>query len=267
MTSTQTTDNNPVISVTQLGMAFGDQAAIQRIDLRVEAGELVAVLGPSGCGKSTLLNILSGLQEPTQGSLSVLGRPMYEGGITPRLGYVFQEHRLLPWRTVEDNLKFVLRATDIPESEWDGIIDELLEMLHISQHKHRWPMWLSGGERQRVSIARALAVRPPFVLMDEPLSTLDEVTARTLRQELVEVWEKTGQTMIYVTHSIREAVFLADRILILSRGPARVFEDFRVPIERPRDYDDPQISQVEAEIVDKVLDVWGIGQTATSEAG
>lgn len=267
MATTTTADKQPVISVADLGMRFGDQTAIQRIDLRVEPGELVAVLGPSGCGKSTLLNILSGLQEPTQGNLSVLGRQMYEGGATPRLGYVFQEHRLLPWRTVEDNLKFVLRPTDIPESQWDDIIDDLLDMLHISQHKHRWPMWLSGGERQRVSIARALAVRPPFVLMDEPLSTLDEVTARSLRQELVDVWQRTGQTMIYVTHSIREAVFLADRIIILSRGPARVFEDFKVPIERPRDYEDPRISQVESEIVEKVLDVWGIGRAGSLEDG
>ena len=259
MTTTETMPTSSVIDVTGLGVAYGDHTAIERIDLTVRPGEFVAVVGPSGCGKSTLLNVLSGLQAPTRGALAVEGRPMYQGDDRrPRLGYVFQDHRLLPWRTVEANIEFVLQATDIPRPEWDGIIDELLRMLHIDRYRGQWPMRLSGGERQRVSIARALAVRPPFILMDEPLSTLDEVTARSLRQELVSVWQRTAQTVVYVTHSIREAVFLADRIVILTRGPARVFEDFEVPIERPRLYEDPRIAEVEAEIVERVLEPWGL---------
>jgi len=246
-----------VLHVEDLGVSFGGLEAIAKIDISVARGEFIAILGPSGCGKSTLLNVLSGLLPPTRGTVSVEGRPMYRPeSEAPHVGYVFQEHRLLPWRTVKQNLELVLASSKVPQDRWDDNIDNILETLHISRYKDSWPLRLSGGERQRVSIARALLVEPAYVMMDEPFSTLDELTARTLRQELIEIWQRTGTTIVFVTHSIREATFLADRIVILTRGPALVDDSYTVPIDRPRTYEDPRIGQIEAEIVERVLSVW-----------
>lgn len=253
-------DAQPVLAVEDLGVSYGSQQAVGRLDFAIHKGEFVAIVGPSGCGKSTMLNVISGLLQPTRGIVKVEGDQLYlANSAAPRLGYVFQAHRLLPWRTVKQNLEIVLAASDVPKAQWDADIDRILDVLQISQFKNAWPMKLSGGQRQRVSIARALLVQPSYILMDEPLSTLDEVTARTLRQELVNIWQQTGQTIIFVTHSLREAAFLADRIIILSRGPSYVLEDFHVPIARPRLYDDPRIGQVEAEIVERVSGPWGLG--------
>ncbi|MEQ8965703.1 MAG: ABC transporter ATP-binding protein [Azospirillaceae bacterium] len=253
----------PVLEVQGLTVTYPgtDRLAIERIDLQVAKGEFVAVVGPSGCGKSTMLNVLSGLMAPTGGRVAVDGAPIYGSGATPpHLGYVFQGHRLLPWRTVRQNLELVLAASDVPREKWEANIDAILDILHIAEFKESWPLRLSGGQRQRVSIARALLVEPSYILMDEPLSTLDEVTARRLRQELTGIWARTGSTIVFVTHSIREAVYLADRIVILTRGPASVVRDFAVPIERPRAYEDPAIGQVEAEIVEQVMEAWGLAE-------
>lgn len=256
-----TSANETVLKVENLSVSYGASRAIERLDFEIRRGEFVAILGPSGCGKSSMLNVLSGLMAPTTGLVEVDRLPLYDPGRreAPRLGYVFQTHRLLPWRTVRQNLELALSASDVPKAEWAGDIDRMLEALHIAQFRESWPLQLSGGQRQRVSIARALLVRPSYVLMDEPLSTLDEVTARSLRQELTAISARTNATVVFVTHSIREAVYLADRILILTRGPARVFENYVVPIERPRDYDDPRIAEVEADIVARVQEPWGLG--------
>ena len=242
--------SNPcVLNAIDLGVSYGDSTAIARLDFNVRRGELVAILGPSGCGKSTMLNVLSGLRAPTRGQILVDGEELFTAqSKRPRLGYVFQAHRLLSWRTVRQNFEIALAASEVPRETWDERIDEILSILHISKFKDAWPMRLSGGQRQRVSIARALLVDPSYILMDEPLSTLDEVTARALRQELTTICQRTNATVVFVTHSVREAVYLADRILILTRGPAEVFEDFTVPIDRPRDYDDKRIGEVEAAI-------------------
>lgn len=258
-----TRESDIVLQVEDLGVSYGEQEAVARIDLTVSRGEFVAVVGPSGCGKSSLLNVLSGLLPPTRGAVSVEGRPLYgPESVAPHLGYVFQGHRLLPWRTVKKNLELALAGSGVPRERWDEKIDNLLEILHISRFKNSWPLRLSGGERQRVSIARALLVEPSYILMDEPMSTLDEVTARTLRQELTDIWKRTGSTIVFVTHSIREAVFLADRIIILSRGPATtVLDNYTVPIERPRAYEDLRVDKVEVEIVERVLEAWGLEKT------
>ncbi len=253
-----------VLSVKGVGVAYGDREAIRNHTFDIRKGEFIAIVGPSGCGKSTMLNVLSGLLPPTVGSVSVEDKQLYgPEHQDPRLGYVFQAHRLLPWRTVKQNLELVLASTSIPKDQWDADIDRMLDILQIKQFKNTWPLKMSGGQRQRVSIARALLVQPSFILMDEPLATLDEVTARTLRQELITIWERTGQTIIFVTHSLREAVYLADRIIILSRGPSSVFMDYKVPLARPRPYEDPQIGQIEAELIEKVLVPWGLSQPDT----
>jgi NitT/TauT family transport system ATP-binding protein len=243
----------------------GEHLALDGVDMDVSENELVAVLGPSGCGKSTLLQVLSGLLHPVAGTARVDGKDMTgSGSDRPRVGYVFQDHRLLPWRTVAGNLELVLQAAGIPKAEWNGRIDRYLDILQIGRFRDAWPMRLSGGQRQRVSIARALAIDPAVVLMDEPFSTLDEVTARTMRQQLVDLWQESSRTIVFVTHSIREAIFLADRVVILTRGPARLLADVAVPIERPRRYEDAEITELESHIVDQVMGVWGYEEPAAA---
>lgn len=254
-----TQNSHSVLRVEDLGISYGNSEAVRRLDFDIKRGEFVAILGPSGCGKSSMLNVISGLNAPSRGRVYVEDEALFTPqSKAPRLGYVFQSHRLLPWRTVKQNLEIALAASDVPRGEWDANIDEILSILHIAQFKNSWPMRLSGGQRQRVSIARALVVRPAYILMDEPLSTLDEVTARSLREELTGICQRTGVTVVFVTHSIREAVFLADRILILTRGPGQVYEDYTVPLARPRDYDDPRISEIEADVVRRVQAPWGL---------
>jgi NitT/TauT family transport system ATP-binding protein len=170
---------------------------------------------------------------------------------------MFQDSRLLPWRTVRDNLHIALEAADIPEEQWAAKVADLLRMLRIEAFADSWPLNLSGGQRHRVAIARALAIEPAFILMDEPFSTLDEVTARFLRTELLDVWQRTGTTIVFVTHSIREAVFLADTVNLMTKGPGQVFEARRIPVPRPRAYEDPKLAEVEGAIVETVLEAWG----------
>ncbi|WP_434286892.1 ABC transporter ATP-binding protein [Celeribacter sp. SCSIO 80788] len=255
-----TQDPRPsVLKAVNLGVSYGESEAVAQLDFDIRRGEFVAILGPSGCGKSSMLNVISGLRAPSKGRVLVEEEELFTArSKPPRLGYVFQSHRLLPWRTVRQNLEIALAASEVPRNTWEARIDEILAILHISQFKDAWPMRLSGGQRQRVSIARALLVDPSYILMDEPLSTLDEVTARSLRQELTGICQRTNATVVFVTHSIREAVFLADRILILTKGPARIFEDYKVPLERPRDYDDARIAEVEADIIRRVQAPWGL---------
>jgi NitT/TauT family transport system ATP-binding protein len=258
--------SHPYIDVEGLKVSYdGRHLVLDGVDMEVNRDQFVAVLGPSGCGKSTMLQVLSGLLRPVAGTATIDGKDMTRSDSDrPRVGYVFQDHRLLPWRTVAGNLKLVLEASRIPKAEWDARIDRYLEILQIGRFRDSWPMRLSGGQRQRVSIARALAIDPAVVLMDEPFSTLDEVTARTMRQQLVELWQESSRTIVFVTHSIREAIFLADRIVILTRGPARLLEDVAVPIARPRRYEDAEITELESEIVDRVMGVWGYEEPAAA---
>ncbi|WP_226552919.1 ABC transporter ATP-binding protein [Celeribacter naphthalenivorans] len=254
-----------VLKAVNLGVTYGQSEAVAQLDFDIKRGEFVAILGPSGCGKSSMLNVISGLRAPSKGRVLVEDEELFTAqSKPPRLGYVFQSHRLLPWRTVRQNLEIALAASQVPRGTWEARIDEILSILHISQFKDAWPMRLSGGQRQRVSIARALLIDPSYILMDEPLSTLDEVTARSLRQELTGICQRTNATVVFVTHSIREAVYLADRILILTKGPARIFEDYKVPLERPRDYDDARIAEVEADIIRRVQAPWGLAMREES---
>lgn len=248
----------PFIDVQELAVSYdGEKLAVQDIDLQVGEQEFVAVLGPSGCGKSTLLQVLSGLLRPHAGQASIGGRDVTSSTGTPsRIGYVFQDHRLLPWRTVAQNIEIVLASAGVPRAEWPARIDRYLAMLKVEGHRDKWPLRLSGGQRQRVSIARALAIEPAVVLMDEPFSTLDEVTARQMRQQMGELFVEQPKAVIFVTHSIREAVFLADRILILTPGPARVLQEVEVPLARPRSYEDAELATIESRIVNLVVDLW-----------
>jgi NitT/TauT family transport system ATP-binding protein len=237
----------------------GTTLALADMDLVASRGDFVAVLGPSGCGKSTLLHAMSGIVQLQAGEIEIGGHAVQGsmGSDAPLIGYVFQDHRLLPWRSVAQNISIVLHANGVPSLEIEGRIDRYLKMLQIERLRDAWPMRLSGGQRQRVSIARALALQPAVVLMDEPFSTLDEVTARLMRQQLAALWLESGQTIVFVTHSIREALFLANRVYVLTKGPARVMEVVDIPMERPRRYEDPRLTELEGQIVDRVMSVWG----------
>jgi NitT/TauT family transport system ATP-binding protein len=249
------------VNVSSVSVAYRpEHPVLQDVSLGVSPGEFVCILGPSGCGKSTLLSVLSGLHEPQHGDVTVAGHDLYgtsaENGERPRLGFVFQDPRLLPWRTIYENIAFALTAAGVPKAEHEERILKFLRMLRIEEFRDSWPLNVSGGQRQRAGIARALAIDPLYVLMDEPFSTLDEVTARTLRQELLSVWQDTRTTVIFVTHSIREAVFLADRVFIMAAGPGRLHSVREIELPRPRSYEDPRLTEIEASIVDDVLGMW-----------
>lgn len=256
-----TTSPEDYVSVSHVSVAYrADQPVLTDVSLGVSPGEFVCVLGPSGCGKSTLLSVLSGLLEPQEGDVTVAGQDIYgssaEQGERPRLGFVFQDPRLLPWRTIYENIAFALTAAGVPKAEHEERILKFLRMLRISAHRDSWPLNVSGGQRQRAGIARALAIDPLYVLMDEPFSTLDEVTARALREELLSVWQDTRTTVIFVTHSVREAVFLADRVFIMAANPGRLHSVREIDLPRPRSYEDTRLTEIEASIVDDVLGVW-----------
>jgi len=239
----------------------GNQA-LADLSLTVESGELACVLGPSGCGKTTTLQVLSGLAAPQSGTVTIGGQEIRGGGRSNRAnevrcGYMFQDGRLLPWRTVRQNLEIAMRAADIPKATWDNKIRELLELVSIPECENAWPLNLSGGQRQRAALARALAIDPQVLLMDEPFGTLDEVTARGLRLELLRIWQTTGITIVFVTHAIREAVFLADVVYLLTDGPGRLLEEVPIDLPRPRTYESPELADVERSVTELALREWG----------
>jgi ABC-type nitrate/sulfonate/bicarbonate transport system ATPase subunit len=214
----------------------GERLALSGIDLRVAHGEFVCLLGPSGCGKTTLLNILSGLDAADRGRVTVRAA---HGG-RPVLGYVFQQSRLLPWLSVHDNLRFVQERGGA-DARRD--VDYWLERVGLAGRGDDYPRQLSVGQQQRVAVARALLIRPDVLFMDEPFSSLDELTATSMREELLDLWQEIGATVVFVTHNPMEATFLADRIVVMTAGPGRIVADYRVSdlVPRPRDGDDPRL--------------------------
>lgn len=236
------------IDIRGLRKVFGGAqptVAIDDISFTVADGEFVSVVGPSGCGKTTLLNIISGVEPVTAGTVR-LG-----DGSDVRIGYVFQEPRLLPWRRVVDNILYVMDARGKPTRRKAV---EFLRMVGLEPVAKRWPNQLSGGMQQRVGIARALAVDPALLLMDEPFSHLDAMTARSLRQQLQDIWLQTGLTGLFVTHDIAEAVQLSDRIVVLARG-GTVREIVTIDLDRPRLPSDPRVGMLQAEIMGRFDDV------------
>ncbi len=234
------------IQVTQVSRRFAlhggkSFTAVDNASFSVSPGEVVGLLGPSGCGKSTLLNIIAGLDHGFEGSVTIQGRPIAQqlaAGF--RVSYVFQEARLLPWLTVERNLAFVLEAGGFSRSEWAGRIERVLDAVGLSAFAGYYPSQLSGGMQQRASIARAFCVDPDILLMDEPFSALDELTARKLRQSLLSLWERFRTTVVFVSHNAHEATFLADRLIMLGQGRITGEIDLTA-LQRPRAFDDTQL--------------------------
>ena len=204
--------------------------AIDGLTCQVEQGELVTVVGPSGCGKSTLLNIVAGLVKPTAGQVFVGGRLVEKPG--PDRGMVFQELAILPWRTVESNIGHGLEIRGVPKGERQEVVRRFVELIGLQGFERKYPHELSGGMRQRVAVARTLAADPEVILMDEPFAAVDAQTRITLQEELLAIAGRTGKTILFVTHSVDEAVFLGDRVLILSRRPGRIKESVQVDVPR-----------------------------------
>jgi len=209
--------------------------ALTGIDLEIGSKEFVSLIGPSGCGKSTLLRVVGDLISPTAGTVEVNGKPAHEARIGREYGMVFQAPVLFDWRTVEANVRLPLEVTDYPKSKRDALVREKLELVELSGFLSHYPHQLSGGMQQRVAIARALALQPSLLLMDEPFGALDEMTREHLNSELLDIWSETGTTVIFVTHSIPEAVFLSSRVVVMSPRPGRIAETIDIDLPYPRD--------------------------------
>jgi NitT/TauT family transport system ATP-binding protein len=213
---------------------------LDRINFGIAHGTFNSILGPSGCGKSTILNLIAGLDQHTSGSLLVAGKP--------RIGFVFQQPCLLNWRTIVENVELPLESEAMDAAERRRIANRYLGLVGLRGYENYYPLKLSGGMQQRASIARALAIEPEILLMDEPFSGLDEWTARKMRQELMRIWQETRKTIVFVTHSISEAVFLSQQILIVSPKPAKVFKTVSVDLPYPRDYGNLQLFEIETRL-------------------
>jgi len=230
------TVNEPIISVRDLGIGFpGKQRAepiqvLRSVNLEVRRGEFVCIVGPSGCGKTTLLNIIAGFIRQSKGEILVQGTPVT--GPDPKRIFVFQDNGVFPWLTVEQNIGFGLSRR--PRDERRGIVHHYVQMVGLTGFERAYPRELSGGMRQRVEIARALAPNPEIIYMDEPFGALDAQTRGEMQQLLLRIWDETASTILFVTHDVEEAIYLADRIFIMSAHPGTIVEDLQVPFERPR---------------------------------
>jgi NitT/TauT family transport system ATP-binding protein len=244
----------PQIHVSGVSKVFGEGpstvVALQDINLDISAGEFVCILGPSGCGKSTLLNAIAGFSLPTRGVVEVSRVPVTTPG--PDRGMVFQEYALFPWMTVEGNIAFGLEIRGMAKAQIKAKVDDLLDMLGMKEFRHRFPKDLSGGMRQRVAIARILALDSPIMLMDEPFGALDSLTRRSLQDELLRIWRTVGKTVVFVTHSIEEAIYLGTRVVILTYRPGTIKQDLTIDLPYPRDSNSVAFNAIKRDLAEIV---------------
>ena len=240
----------PKIVVRELSKTFPDgrggaRRVLDHVSFVLENGAFVSIIGPSGCGKTTTLNIIAGLVPPDAGQVELSGRAVTSAASQrTAVGYVFQQPRLLNWLTVRQNIEFALEAGEVARAEWPRRVQESLRLVGLTDYHATYPLRLSGGQQQRTSIARALAIDPDVILMDEPFSHLDEITSARLRTELMEIWARTGSTILFVTHDISEAVLLSDRVIVLGRG-GRVLADEKIDVPRPRGGEEDRLFEIE----------------------
>jgi NitT/TauT family transport system ATP-binding protein len=242
-----------------VGKRYGSGAkvteALRGVDLKLHDGEFVSLIGASGCGKSTLLRIVAGFERATSGSVSVRGMPVARPG--PDRGVVFQDYGLFPWLTVAANVAYGPRQRGIPKGDVDAIVERFVNMVGLAHFRDRYPSELSGGMQQRVAIARVLANDPAVLLMDEPFGALDSLTRQTLQEELLKVWQELRPTVMLVTHSVEEAVFLSDRVLVMGGGPSHavpghITQVLPVALSHPRDVTSPAFNDLKRELLDAI---------------
>jgi NitT/TauT family transport system ATP-binding protein len=233
----------PALDLRHVAKHFGDLEALRDISFTVGRGEIVALLGPSGCGKSTLLNMVANLEPHDSGDILIAGQSLARYDQWQRLAYLFQEDRLLPWRSVRDNVMFGLEAQRIPKGERRRRADAVLEMVGLSAFARAWPHQLSGGMRSRVALARSLVIEPEILLMDEPFSKLDPQTRTQMHGEVLRIQAMKNMTVLFVTHDVEEAVILADRIVLMAPRPGRIREITAVPLARPRRPTDRDVAE------------------------
>jgi NitT/TauT family transport system ATP-binding protein len=256
------TQGSTAIHVDNAGMVYATRGerlqALADINLDVGEGEFVSLIGPSGCGKSTLLRLIADLLQPTSGRIDVRGKPASEARRSRDYGMVFQSPVLYDWRTVERNVQLPLELMKVSRRERTERSRELLDLVGLSEFAGRYPWQLSGGMQQRVAIARALSFRPSILLMDEPFGALDEMTRERLNMELLNIWSRTSTTIVFVTHSIPEAVFLSDRVVIMTPRPGRIEHVVPVDLPRPRENDirqDPRFFRLIADVRSRLYEV------------
>jgi sulfonate transport system ATP-binding protein len=231
------------ISINQLSKSFGDFQVLKGIDLEVQPGEFVAIVGKSGCGKSTLLRLLSGLDTPTEGQIYIDGQPLR--GLNPFARVMFQDSRLLPWRRVLDNVTLGLKHQPQQRGKW------ALQEVGLADRAHRWITQLSGGQRQRVALARALVSQPRLLLLDEPLGALDALTRLEMQNLVESLWREQQFTALLVTHEVEEAVYLADRVIVIEEGEISL--NLQVGLPRPRNQGSAEFAELKVRILDQIL--------------
>ena len=236
----------PIVEIKSVSKVFKlqDQTihALSDAHLSISKGEFVCLIGASGCGKSTLLRIIAGFEQPSTGEALMWGRPI--AGPDPTRGMVFQDYALFPWLNVRDNIGFSPLARGLGAAEAKGIVDKFIDLVGLGKFANAYPHQLSGGMKQRVAIARVLANDAEVVLMDEPFGALDAMTRERLQDELLEIWQRTKLTVVFVTHSVEEAIFLANRVVVMTPGPGRIESDNALALPRPRDVASPEFNDI-----------------------
>lgn len=232
-----------IIELKALSKNFGELQVLDTIDLQIRKGEIFAIIGTSGCGKSTFLNIISGLLEHDSGFFSIAGKLSEHYSDWKRIAYMFQEDRLLPWRTVRDNVAFGLENTSLEKTARKARIAEVIDLVGLREFADYWPHQISGGMRSRVALARSLVIQPEVLLMDEPFSKLDAQTRSQMHDELLRLHDLSGMTVVFVTHDVEEAAVLADRVAVFASRPGRVKEIVDVKLDRPRLLTDIRIAE------------------------
>jgi nitrate ABC transporter ATP-binding subunit len=258
----------PILQISDLHKVYdaanGAVEALRGINLTIKKGEFVCLLGASGCGKSTLLRIIAGFEKATRGSVTVYGIDVTGPG--PDRGMVFQDYALFPWLTVKDNIRFGPLHRRVPGKQVADIAERFLAVVGLTSFADRYPHQLSGGMKQRVAIARVLANDADILLMDEPFGALDALTRGKLQEELIEIWRTTKLTVIFVTHSVEEAVLLADHIVVMTAGPGRVESQVTIPLPRPRDVSSPEFNVLRRDVTALLSSHVGQQLAATAEA-
>ena len=240
----------PILDLRHVGKVYelNDQRieALSDANLVVHKGEFVCLIGASGCGKSTLLRIVAGFEPPSAGEALMWDKPI--AGPAPDRGMVFQDYGLFPWLSVRQNIGFGPASRGVPKPELRALVDRFVDMVGLTRFADAYPHQLSGGMKQRVAIARVLANDAEMVLMDEPFGALDAMTRERLQDELLDIWQRTNLTVLFVTHSIEEAIFLADRVVVMEPGPGRIASEHRIDLPRPRDVSSPEFNAVRRDL-------------------